>query len=281
MRNRPFERMSVACIYTASFVPDSLRESLKLLFDKVYSQRPDPRDTNAHLRLIRDYRIKIYLDRGEYIEDKKKQLYVDYLHAYGMSIDEIISKTRELRNNFYARGNGNLAKSVAVFDLDDTLIDDQGMLLTPIIPEILCGFRKIFTFIVMWSHGNTEHVEKYRTMIEKMCGFKFDLIINRYITTECANKGLGGVLRHLNIEHGVTRLSTTCLIDDLSCNFSNDYLFFIEVPKCGDYERFFRYALDKLHKRIVLTSKTNNIKAPQRIITNKPLRVRKLFVDGK
>lgn len=173
----------------------------------------------------------MYLNEELQSEIVSLRHHVDYLDATNMINKNIISQVRELRNIFYKDNTAYKQATVAVFDLDDTIINRHDELVDNYIIRYINNIKNLFKYVVLWSHGIDEHVNKFTSALEHEYGIVFDFSIKRdkYFTGQI-NKGAGLVLKLLNNKYGVTELTASILIDDLKTNYTRDYLFYVQVP---------------------------------------------------
>ena len=115
--------------------------------------------------------------------------------------------------------------NIAVFDLDDTIIDKDGKIIINDLHSELTTLRSYFDFIILWSHGNDCHVRYHTNKIK----FKFDLVLCRDEIVKY--KGTGKVFKELFYKYGVVSLKNTLLVDDLSENSAEDYDYIIIADK--------------------------------------------------
>lgn len=187
-------------------------------------------------------------------------LYTKCLYIETPDLKSILATIRHSYNEFFINEAAQFSQtgaSVVVFDLDNTIIDDDDNLLDPDYLLVLKMFKARFHFMVLWSHGSSSHVaEILEKRFPEINGI-FDLRISRSNAILDSNlinhrpKGIGYVFQTLNRMFGVTKLSYTCLVDDLSDNCQDDYRFFIQVPTvkpANGYFKFFREKLDLLVK---------------------------------
>lgn len=193
-----------------------------------------------HDKPITGYSILLNFNNDE-PEEVKKGLFVDYVDATKYSNYREVA---EIANNLYDNFHKKIHKeeSVIVWDLDETIISKDGDLLFKGIED----YNEYFDKSVLWSHGSSAHVSKYVHKYK----LKFDLYITRSYNTEYGdNKGMGLVLRRLNEKYNTCRISLSCLVDDTSSNFENDYTFFIKVDKdIKDYRKYYNYKFLQLEK---------------------------------
>lgn len=140
---------------------------------------------------------------------------------------EFLATVLAKKNDFFREGVR--PETCIVYDLDETLIDDQYTLLSPNVIQLLRNSKTLFDRLVLWTHGNTNHA---RASLQLHHEFEFDLVISRNVTAQrCYNKGIGLVLRNLNQVYGVTNLLMSVLVDDTRRNYNNDYDYFIQIPR--------------------------------------------------
>ena len=184
--------------------------------------------------LIGHYSLKLdlYNDHHTFpeIDKKKLNVHVDYLsyRILRLNYNQILRNTYNLHLNYVKNIIEPHPKSVIVFDLDETIIDQDYHLVCSYVKEILQESRNIFDYMVLWSHGATSHVQKAISLykLDKL----FDLVLTRgRFQNECFNKGFGFVLKHLNRIHGVSKVNLSILVDDQDTNFNNDYNYFFKV----------------------------------------------------
>lgn len=185
--------------------------------------------------LIGHYSLKIYINnRNKVLETDNRRLnvHVDYL-SYGnfwKNYNRISKDIYRVHSSFAKNIIETLPKSIIVFDLDETIIDQDYCLVCSYVKELLQESRAIFDYMVLWSHGNTSHVQRSIKLYEM--DKLFDLVLTRgRFQYECFNKGFGLVLKHLNKNHGISNVKYSVLVDDQEDNFNNDYSYYIKVDK--------------------------------------------------
>lgn len=125
---------------------------------------------------------------------------------------------------------GTLKKSIAVLDLDDTLIDEKYDLIIDNLDQYLMQLKKVYDYIVLWSYGCQQHVNvATSTTLRPYLKF-FDCVIARGMSKTTHKKGIGKLLAHLNAKLGVIELGHTLLVDDQKCNYNWDYDYFLHAP---------------------------------------------------
>jgi hypothetical protein len=114
-------------------------------------------------------------------------------------------------------------KSVIVFDLDETLIDNQNNKLK-CANTFLRHARNIYDLVVLYSHGSNLHVDDN---VSKFKNYQdvFDLILSNNTIEEPSNKNLLYLYNHF---HNV-RFTYATLVDDSLYNWTPEYDRFI-VP---------------------------------------------------
>lgn len=170
--------------------------------------------------------------------------HVKYINGTRESVKSVVENALASKANFF-RGKQEKAVSVAVFDLDETIIDRSDTLVSNTIVDFYKGIRKDFHYVILWSHGNKRHVDRVSSTLDSEFGITFDCIIHRGCVEDVVdkqndvniNKGAGKVLQILNKKFKVTSLYMSVLIDDLPSNFTNDYLFYIKIPTRCDNTR--------------------------------------------
>ena len=195
--------------------------------------------------LIGHYSIKLDLydedhQHRHHREKTKKKLnvHVNYLsyRILWVNYDKILREIYNSHLNYVRNIIDPHPKSVIVFDLDETIIDQDYRLVCTYVRKVLQESRNIFDYMVLWSHGTTSHVQKAISLykLNKL----FDLVLTRgRFQSECFNKGFGFVLKHLNKIYGISKVNLSVLVDDQDTNFNNDYNYFLKVnDKIDDNE---------------------------------------------
>ncbi|QBB28652.1 38K protein [Homarus gammarus nudivirus] len=126
-------------------------------------------------------------------------------------------------------------KSVAILDLDDTLINKDGEIIIKDLHKYLETIRSLFNIVILWSHGCQSHVNYTFSNTMKPYKNYFTDKLARKSTFQLHNKGIGAILKHLNLTYNVHELDKTLLIDDQQLNYNKDYDYFIHVPKYSEY----------------------------------------------
>jgi len=120
-----------------------------------------------------------------------------------------------------------ILKSIIVFDLDDTLINENLELLQNV-DEAMQWARKNFDLMVLWTHGNSKHLQHQWNAwnLEK---YKFDKILARGDddTISCKN------LLFLYNYFPKYKFTHSVLIDDTPSNITPEYTNFI-IPLRGN-----------------------------------------------
>lgn len=136
-------------------------------------------------------------------------------------MEMIFSQTRRFKTS--------LSASVLVFDLDDTIIDEDGTVFSDDLYPAINRLRSLFDFIGIWSHGTTNHVFKYVEKIHEKYNVSFDFVITR--EDEVKNKPMGRVLEILNRKFGIGKIKLSCLVDDKKSSYEDDYSVFIHLTR--------------------------------------------------
>lgn len=145
---------------------------------------------------------------------------------YIVELKKLVRVTNK-RKEYFFRGTDTILKSVAVWDLDDTLIDKDGNVLVE--AALFNKHCASFDCNVLWSHGNTQHVEEH---VRKLCqhGIEFDYIISRTEHDTTDKKGGGVLLHYLNQHMNIHGFKELQLIDDLGmANACDQYTSVIQV----------------------------------------------------
>lgn len=128
--------------------------------------------------------------------------------------------------------------TVAVFDLDRTLIDDEDRLLDGTV-TVLEHARTAFDTVVLWSHGSPLHVDKQVSELEKH-GVRFDLVLSNAegIKKSCKN------LLYLYNHFVDTYFTKAVLVDDSVFNWTPEYTHCV-VPTSTESVAHMARALDR------------------------------------
>ncbi|KAG6558422.1 Bracovirus particle protein 38K-1 [Microplitis demolitor] len=171
----------------------------------------------------------------DYLEEQDLHHYTHYIkYKDGESFEILNDRLKNLSSTY--ESYGLTRASVIVLDLDDTLIDDSINPRSRRLINQLNQFKRIFNFVVLWSHGTTNHVRDSLNALKISKKF-FDLIITRPTLQVCgSNKGIGVVLGELYRQFQVREITFSCIVDDLKSNFTDDYMLFVHVPKKSDTE---------------------------------------------
>lgn len=116
--------------------------------------------------------------------------------------------------------------SVAVFDLDRTLIDDEDRFLDGAV-SVLEHARTAFDAVVLWSHGSPLHVDRQVGEFKRH-GIGFDLVLSNAFGVKKSCKNLLYLYNHF-VD---TYFSKAVLIDDSVFNWTPEYTHCI-VPTAG------------------------------------------------
>lgn len=110
--------------------------------------------------------------------------------------------------------------SVVVFDLDQTLIDNDpyDCKILENHKHVLSSAREHYDFVVLWSHGSSLHVNTYASRLN----FTFDLILNKdnYGKNSINCKNLLHLYNYLGID---CRIKYAILVDDSPYNWTPEY----------------------------------------------------------
>lgn len=166
----------------------------------------------------------------EFIKDATS--HVTYNHIVYISLDDQFKINEHDLSTIYdleKKFKTSIHSSVVVFDLDDTIIDEQGVVFAKDLLQGINILRSIYDYIGLWSHGSTNHVFKY---VKQLCNeekVKFDFVITRDHYTY--NKSVIHVLNILNEKFNVESITYSCLVDDKFDNYNDDYSLFIHLVK--------------------------------------------------
>ncbi|XP_025200471.1 uncharacterized protein LOC112598286 [Melanaphis sacchari] len=108
---------------------------------------------------------------------------------------------------------------VVVFDLDQTLIDDNPVdcKLFENHETVLNVARENYDFVVLWSHGSSLHVNNYVARLK----FNFDLVLNDVDDKNVQNcKNLLNIYNYLSTD---CRIIYAVLVDDSPYNWTPEY----------------------------------------------------------
>lgn len=122
----------------------------------------------------------------------------------------------EWSSSRYGRVLETTHESVAVLDLDQTLITDSGDNFLNNYEHVLASARQNYDRVVLWSHGDPLHVDTY---VSRM-SFEFDLVLSRDKNNEPNCKNLLHLYNYF--EPGV-RIKYATLVDDTPSNWSPEY----------------------------------------------------------
>ena len=153
----------------------------------------------------------------------------------------------------------NRGANVCVFDLDLTIITRNGALYYPTILHDINLFTKYFDYMILWSNGDTQYVDKF---IRKYnLGSIFHIAITRNVSDQQQhNKGLAYILNYLYDNKNITKLNFTCLVDDLTSNFSYDYDVLIRttINEDTNFNNYYKKVLPKLLQLKNMYDNNNN-----------------------
>lgn len=150
---------------------------------------------------------------------------VDRVHSY-----QLYRAVQRAKDWAYAI---TAARSIVVFDLDDTLVDANGVALDGS-HEVLRVARRLYDYMVIWSHGSSLHVDECLTQFDE----SFDLVLRR--DGNPINKNL----LHLYNYIPNCRFTRALLVDDSVYNWTPEYSEML-VPARGI--KSLRRALPMLH----------------------------------
>ncbi|CAD6235213.1 GSCOCT00014130001.2-RA-CDS [Cotesia congregata] len=186
----------------------------------------------------------------EYLDIQDLHHYTHYMkHKESLSYEVLNDRLRSLSETY--ESSGLTRASVVVLDLDDTLIDDSIRSRSRQLIDQLNEFKRIFNYVVLWSHGTSEHVRDSLRTVKIPENF-FDVTITRPTLQSCgSNKGIGIVMAELYTRYQVRELTFSCIVDDLPSNFTDDYMLYVNVPgksKVEDLTQFYTWALKEITK---------------------------------
>jgi len=194
---------------------------------------------------LKNYSCMVRVTNSNESEIQNSNRFIDDITIKSDKLQSSLPAIAATRNKFTDNSIGT-AESVIVFDLDDTLIDESNKPLIPNIKSFINNVSKLFTYVVLWSHGTCEHVHRNlkKHDLEKV----FNLVISRTYEEQTANKSFAFVFRELNKRYRVTSVTITALVDDLPANYTQDYDYYIQVPtKKKLVQPFYKYAWKKLN----------------------------------
>lgn len=120
---------------------------------------------------------------------------------------------RALDWSYPLRADGS---SVAVFDLDESLVTDAGKAMSGS-RELVAFARTQFDYLVLYSHGSALHVDQYR---RSSLVAPFDLVLSHDAESAKCSKNLLALYNHLPA--GV-RFTRAVLVDDSIYNWTPEY----------------------------------------------------------
>lgn len=169
--------------------------------------------------------------------------YDDPLTVCGTVIDRLTAVTTESREWTVIEFNRAVRRatewshrithqySVAVFDLDKTLINREGRIYSHAL-EMLQQSKRLYDKLVLWSHGSPLHVDTYVARLQEKLGGKniFDLVLSHRDDYEHeANKNL----LHLYNYFPSCCFYRAVLIDDSPYNWTPEYSSLI-IPRYSE-----------------------------------------------
>ncbi|AUQ43992.1 38K protein [Esparto virus] len=119
----------------------------------------------------------------------------------------------------------NYTKSIIVFDLDDTLINNDTGRPFKCANHLLKYARNAYDLMVLYSHGSSLHVDQHLQLFNHANGVKFDLVLSNNMIDKRSTKNLLSLYNHFPN----TRFKNATLVDDSLYNWSPEYNKFI-VP---------------------------------------------------
>lgn len=185
------------------------------------------------------YSLVVYL--GDVEQHVSHNLAVEELELLNLDdrVDQVAQRIEDKVYKFNRfRDSGFGYGSVVVFDLDQTIIDDRYNLLHPSVRPLVCAILDRFTYKVLWSHGDAEHV-RFALKRHGMDNLWDSVIVRSFDQVETKNKSLGFVLATLNKECGVWGFNWAVLFDDKKENAVGDYDRHLVVP-LGHQPKFYR-----------------------------------------
>jgi len=234
-------------------------------------------DTQANDK-SKNYSMLIYFGKNEkrFREQRDQNLCVHYLHKqYKLDQKKITeSQLNDLANEcitffrqFYSNVRINNRQTVAVFDFDDTLVNEQTQPFYKSLWKDLKLYRDHFDYVILWTHGSENYMADFLRKEEKNINNIFNLIITRKATEhEGKNKGLGAILRKLNINFGVKSISFAILVDNLDTNFINDYDLFWHVDPNKIINNYYCNNLKKVLERKAIVIKKGYLDNNKKIL---------------
>ncbi|MFB3055641.1 MAG: hypothetical protein ACE1ZQ_00585 [Ignavibacteriaceae bacterium] len=157
------------------------------------------------------------------IDERFKNMFVKILNIYDDTARVLLETLKLHYINFYNKSKKYA--SCVIFDLDDTLTDETDKLLYDgKLTELIKPLKKYFTYIGIWSHGDTNHVNKILGKKKNL----FDLVLVRQFHNKCHEKSAAHILSVLNSKFGVTSMFSI-LVDNIKENYTNDYTLFIHI----------------------------------------------------
>jgi hypothetical protein len=204
-------------------------------------------------------------------EEKQRHHFVDYL-SFDYDYDNTNNIFSQCSTHFkrfynnYISINQQMCKdavNVAVFDFDQTIVDDHLVPVYPLVYNDIRKFRAFFHYIVLWTHGTDDYIFSQFDVMP----FKFDCVIGRKRSEDNRhNKGLGAILRQLNLQYGVKSINFSVLLDDTPSNFSCDYDAFVHVPIVID-DRYYKKIIPTLSSRLKKFNKYGKLIVADKVIT--------------
>lgn len=185
--------------------------------------------------------------------------YVIYRHVDidKTPVRDIVSRLEESAKKFERRAANTLlcgAQNVVVFDLDRTIVDDCGDLLSDTVVQWVERVCAAFDMVVLWSHGDSNHVQSVLQRHPRLQPLFHTVITRNPIDTytDTFAKGTGTLMSILNDRHNMVCMGYVVLVDDQPLNYTDDYDEYICIPDCtgADMERVFRSVFPPLLCRL-------------------------------
>jgi hypothetical protein len=202
-------------------------QKIRVIFNKVYLNANLPPATTTKC-------LSVYVCIGNKTLAEQVKSTNTYYHVFSYEelpqVDELICAI--YRDVSFEISLNDTAQSVAVFDMDDTIIDENFELFYPSILTDIWSFREYFSYLVLWTHATEEylHEVKQKIPLHKI----FDLFIARKQDLDdppIGNKGLAAVLKCLNKKFMVQNINYALLVDDKASNYNSDYNYFLYIDK--------------------------------------------------
>lgn len=218
-------------------------------------------------RPCKNFSVYLYIGENKliFMTNKIKNMHVAYMMCpYSTHMDQIKAKVKEIADNYF-RDNFQFPSNVIVFDMDETLITRDKNLFYQDIFKDLQLYRCIFDVIILWTHGTEDYLHETWSNFDTE-EFTFDMFMSRRVSIDRTdfNKGLGAVLKQLNVKFGIQKLGFTTLVDDNESNFESDYDVFGHItspPTDGFYRRLLPILKTQYNKYKINAKYMNIIKS--------------------